>query len=729
VFRFRVRTNLRNITTIMLFIVLMIGMFQIGYETAVMQQQMYQQQQDWFSQYLQKEYGVSSIEELRMKYMQQVYENITAMLEQEKLAYQNYMYMFPTRAEYFEQRIEQLNETEQQLQQTLIMQGTTAEAEFVGGQQVGLPPMYATLNDILGCNVVMVTFPMLGLSMLAAVTSREPRSKRGKQAVKLLCYVMLIFAVAVISYKAGYVYGQSSSSTIQIEPGSFTETASYIIYGEDTNNDGIMDIIYAKNGLTGEIDFRGTDAATVIQAVIDALTEGGKILIKRGVYIIAKPIYLKSNIMLMGEGWSTVLKTHDAVRSSLTADAAAGTDVVEVEDTTGFMVGQELEIFDSEGFEKGVKIRKIEGNKLYFEESLTRDYLVANDAGVVTITTVLKATGVSNVTIKDIAIDGNKEGNPHPPWGAVDVGYLNGIYMDLVTKCIVERVYVKSTTMHSIVLHRDSNDCIIHRCVTEDTGRTDSPYPIYSLYESQGGILVFNHVSNSIVANNICRTSIRRGIYLSWFLKHCVVIGNILEENVFGIRIAASGCEDNIIANNMCNNNSDAGISVYASETYPSYRWLIEGNIIYGGTTGISLGSYVHELTVVGNLIYNSTSGIKIVDSSDIFIGQNRLSNVDTPITLTNATNIKFYGNIGYVTENSGVATGLSNGAYIAHGLADVPSVVVLTCLNATYDGVPVIVSWNQALTNSTHIAVNIYWANGTAITDSVIAVSWYAEV
>ena len=40
----------------------------------------------------------------------------------------------------------------------------------------------------------------------------------------------------------------------------------------------------------------------------------------------------------------------------------------------------------------------------------------------------------------------------------------------------------------------------------------------------------------------------------------------------------------------------------------------------------------------------------------------------------------------------------------------------------------PVAVFWNKALTNSTHIAVNIYWANGTAITDPVIAVSWRAE-
>jgi len=54
--------------------------------------------------------------------------------------------------------------------------------------------------------------------------------------------------------------------------------ASYIIF-----KDG--DLIMAKNGRTGQIEFSGSDAATVIQSALDALpTEGGKIFIKEGTY-------------------------------------------------------------------------------------------------------------------------------------------------------------------------------------------------------------------------------------------------------------------------------------------------------------------------------------------------------------------------------------------------------------------------------------------------------------
>jgi len=39
-------------------------------------------------------------------------------------------------------------------------------------------------------------------------------------------------------------------------------------------------IVYAKNGQTGDIDFCGTDRKTVIQSAINALTKGGTVILK-----------------------------------------------------------------------------------------------------------------------------------------------------------------------------------------------------------------------------------------------------------------------------------------------------------------------------------------------------------------------------------------------------------------------------------------------------------------
>lgn len=84
---------------------------------------------------------------------------------------------------------------------------------------------------------------------------------------------------------------------ITITPQSFVQEASYIIFIDD---DGL---IKARNGKTGQIDFQDRDAATVIQSAIDALTSGGKIFIKEGIYIITKTININNGgIVLEGVG-------------------------------------------------------------------------------------------------------------------------------------------------------------------------------------------------------------------------------------------------------------------------------------------------------------------------------------------------------------------------------------------------------------------------------------------
>jgi hypothetical protein len=62
-------------------------------------------------------------------------------------------------------------------------------------------------------------------------------------------------------------------------------------------------VISAKNIKTGQIEFRGTDASTIIQSAIDALSNGGgKIFIKSGTYILSSPIRLNKNIRLFSMG-------------------------------------------------------------------------------------------------------------------------------------------------------------------------------------------------------------------------------------------------------------------------------------------------------------------------------------------------------------------------------------------------------------------------------------------
>ena len=67
-----------------------------------------------------------------------------------------------------------------------------------------------------------------------------------------------------------------------------------------------------------------------------------------------------------------------------------------------------------------------------------------------------------------------------------------------------------------------------------------------------------------------------------------------------------------------------------------------------------------------------------------------------------------------------------NNSAFIAHGLAGIPTGAQLTVLNATYDGELTAVYWDYTATNTTHLGIDLYWVNGTAIT-TPLTISWSA--
>jgi len=81
--------------------------------------------------------------------------------------------------------------------------------------------------------------------------------------------------------------------------------------------------ITAYHCITGSIDYSGSDAATVIQQAINALSSGGLIFIREGTYVLTKTILIPSYVTLTGCGSSTVLK----VGNSANIDAIQNSDM------------------------------------------------------------------------------------------------------------------------------------------------------------------------------------------------------------------------------------------------------------------------------------------------------------------------------------------------------------------------------------------------------------------
>jgi len=81
------------------------------------------------------------------------------------------------------------------------------------------------------------------------------------------------------------------------------KTASYIIRVNGSTYEAI-------NGSTGQIDYSGAVASTVIQSAINALTTGGELAITNGLYLITVPLYLQPYVDITGENkFTTELRT------------------------------------------------------------------------------------------------------------------------------------------------------------------------------------------------------------------------------------------------------------------------------------------------------------------------------------------------------------------------------------------------------------------------------------
>lgn len=109
---------------------------------------------------------------------------------------------------------------------------------------------------------------------------------------KLFTVLIILIVLSMLSVFGAYTFTSKFLSVIQ--PGSLTETASYVIFTDGTN-------YYSKNGMTGEID-----TGTASEVIRNALQTGKFIMVKKGNYYLTNPIsILNDDTIFSGEGGET----------------------------------------------------------------------------------------------------------------------------------------------------------------------------------------------------------------------------------------------------------------------------------------------------------------------------------------------------------------------------------------------------------------------------------------
>lgn len=244
--------------------------------------------------------------------------------------------------------------------------------------------------------------------------------------------------------------------------------------------------------------------------------------------------------------------------------------------------------------------------------------------------------GVTNVTIKDLQIDGNRLNNVSA--GASKDSSYNGIHIKDSDDITITNVWSHSNGYHGCIMVNANRINISHSKFNDNGFRPfhghahvyDSKFTNNICFDnSKGfagevetgndGIFFFDDIKNVIIHDNVITSSNSRGcIVIGGTVTGLLgssdisVIGNICTTNnttIHGILLLGMNLNDCIIANNTIHHSR---YGIYADVGYSSTGsrlMIINNNIHDCAKTGIQISSPLSNSKISGNKIYKNTSG------------------------------------------------------------------------------------------------------------------------
>lgn len=386
----------------------------------------------------------------------------------------------------------------------------------------------------------------------------------------------------------------------------------------------------------------GTDAdiagytSAAIQMAVDALTThgGGVVRLMPGTYEIMAPVRLTTGLSLRGSGKDTILRKLDGFQSPLVIDGDFGMTKVTVRDASGFLPGMGVQIYDAQN--KGgwavttAKIIAIDGNVLYIDNYLCRDYR-SDRAGMVSNTcSLIEATHLSDVSIAGLVIDGSRKTNRDLLNGCRG----GGIYLFKAKNCLIENVEVKNFTGDGISWQITEDitvrNCTVHHCahlgLHPGTGSARTTLEACTAHDNGGdGIYLCWRVQNSIFRKNTSYKNHQHGISIGHKDTDNLFEDNHIYENAghgiyFRDENEQNGAHRNTFRNNTVENNGSRSRACGFYVAGITCDILIEKNTIRDtgrGTqrAGVYIGKNASNIKVLNNQITGHEQG-DIIDES-----------------------------------------------------------------------------------------------------------------
>jgi hypothetical protein len=360
-------------------------------------------------------------------------------------------------------------------------------------------------------------------------------------------------------------------------------------------------------GIT-EGDFIG-DTNEVIQLAIEAVAAqgGGAVELGPGVFTLVDSVRMRRNVALAGSGRDTVLRKSDGPSSALAIDADYGQAKATVADGAVFRAGMGVLVTDdrAQSWKQTVAtVLLVRDNVLYLDRQFVWDYR-ADMGGVVTnIFPPVEGRDVDSVTIRSLAIDGNRAGNARLN-GCIG----GGIYFYRARSCRVEDCLVRDFNGDGISF-QITQDVTIERCeVVRSSG--------IGLHPGTGS-------ARPIIRDCVSRENGSDGLFLCWRVQEGRFENlQLLDNGGDGVSIGHKDT-DNLFVGNVVRSNRGHGIcfrderATNAGSRNTFRQQVIEDN----GGCGVYIQGHTTDLLFEDNTIRDTRSGAARTQQVGIWAGE-----------------------------------------------------------------------------------------------------------
>lgn len=360
---------------------------------------------------------------------------------------------------------------------------------------------------------------------------------------------------------------------------------------------------FVARNAAGETIESGSDAASVIQAAVDDVPEGGVVTIQHATYTIKSSINLKKSITLRGEGMPVFKSGTDdyfieckgaLLKSEKPAgDVAANSTTVLVEDASGLQKDDLILIFDETqwnpddaGWYQRMKtgelqrVESVDGNEIAFHDPLLHGYSLSKNAEVQFIRPI-------KVSIEGIEIQG---GSNSGMYSGIDMRYT----IDSSIKgCHIENCGLRSTHI------MDCYETTISECTIEKSEKKGYGY----------GVDVHSSSAYTRIVNNTIQSC-----------RHCITI------------VAHPGSSIGVPRETYVEDNYLSGSIGHTIDAHPcAESWYIFNNeITHNDGTKYLINNAAKYCEVKGNYLHDGYGARKRQDIRDIsfIIENNTFENV-----------------------------------------------------------------------------------------------------